>query len=95
MGDVIEHITNPGAALDKACNLLTDEGVLWLSTPNFESAYSRTHKFDDVMWKVSNHLTYFSYRNFQKLAKQHGLQIQEYHVSKRYNGSMELILKKL
>ena len=95
MGDVIEHITNPGAALDKARELLTDEGVLWLSTPNFESAYSRTHKFDDVMWKVSNHLTYFSYRNFQTLAKQHGLQIQEYHVSKRYNGSMELILKKL
>lgn len=94
MGDVIEHITDPGKALDKARNLLSEDGVLWISTPNYESAFSRIHKFNDAMWSVSNHLTYFSYKGFRSFAEQHGLQVQEYRISKRYNGSMELILKK-
>lgn len=94
MGDVIEHVTNPRAALKKALSILEDDGVLWLSTPNYESSFSKLHKFTDPMWMTSNHITYFSYQGFKNLAKECGFTIEEYSVSRRYNGSMELIMRK-
>ena len=94
MGDVIEHIIDPEAALKKAWNLLEEKGVLWLSTPNFESSFSRMMKFDDAMWLTSNHITYFSLRGIESLIKKCGFEICEYNISERYNGSMELILMK-
>lgn len=94
MGDVIEHIANPTLAMQNAYRLLDEDGVLWLSTPNFESAFSRMHKFDDAMWCEPHHVTYFSYRGFAALAESCGFSVIKYTASKRYNGSMELILKK-
>lgn len=94
MGDIIEHVTDPVKALEKAKSLLEDDGILWLSTPNFESAFSKLHKFEDPMWKTSNHITYFSYQGFKDMAEKCGFSVEEYSVSRRYNGSMELILKK-
>ena len=44
MGDVIEHVTDPEAALRNAYKLLDDDGVLWLSTPNFESSFTKLKK---------------------------------------------------
>ncbi len=94
MGDVIEHMTNPKKALKKAFDLLDSEGILWLSTPNFKSAFSRFNKFKDLMWCVPTHLTYFSYQGLEKIANECGFEISEYTVSAKYNGSMELIMKK-
>ena len=94
MGDVIEHVLDPEAALRKAADLLADGGVLWLSTPNFESSFSRMLKFQDPMWREPYHITYFSYRGFAPLAEKCGFEIQDYSVSNRYNGSMELVLTK-
>lgn len=94
MGDVIEHIIDPQQALRNVYNILADDGVLWLSTPNFDSGYSRMMKFNDFMWCVQNHVTYFSYDGFKKLAKDCGFVVREYNVSERYAGSMELILTK-
>lgn len=94
MGDVIEHVSNPALALENARRLLDEDGVLWLSTPNFESSFSKMRKFDDPMWCEPHHVTYFSYQGFAALAGRCGFSIVRYTVSKRYNGSMELILKK-
>lgn len=94
MGDVIEHVTDPEAALKNAHSLLEDNGVLWISTPNYNSAFSKLRKFEDVMWHIANHITYFSYDGFRKLAEKCGFDVVDYKVSKRYNGSMELVLIK-
>ena len=94
MGDVIEHVTQPIKALERAYELLEDDGVLWLSTPNFESSFSKMRKFTDAMWKEPYHITYFSYKPFEKMAEKCGFEIRKYSVSSRYNGSMELILTK-
>lgn len=94
MGDVIEHVTDPYKALLKAYNLLKSDGVLWLSTPNFESSFSRLIKFYDPMWCEPSHISYFSYTGLEKLIKNSGFEVKEYLVSNRYKGSMELILKK-
>lgn len=94
MGDVLEHVLEPIKALEKAYNMLNDNGVLWLSTPNFESATIRMRKFTDAMWNQNNHFTYFSYNGLKPFLDKIGFTVKRYDVSDRYNGSMELILQK-
>ena len=94
MGDVIEHVTAPEQALRNAYDLLADDGVLWLSTPNFEGSFTRLMKFKDPMWLEPYHISYFSYHGLRALAEKCGFTVREYQASKRYNGSMELILTK-
>lgn len=94
MGDVIEHVSDSGKALRNAYRLLREDGVLWLSTPNFESSFSRMRKFNDPMWLEPHHVTYFSRDGLEALAAKCGFELREYNVSRRYNGSMELIFTK-
>lgn len=94
MGDVLEHITDPERALRNAHHLLEDNGVLWLSTPNFESSFSKLRKFYDAMWMEPYHIAYFSRKGLEALASKSGFSVKTYGVSRRYNGSMELILTK-
>ena len=94
MGDVIEHVTDPEAALKNAYRLLDDDGVLWLSTPNFESSFTRMKKFTDAMWLEPSHISYFNYNGLEALLEKCGFTVREYAVSNRYNGSMELIITK-
>lgn len=94
MGDVIEHVTDPGRALRNAHSLLADDGALWLSTPNFEGSFTRMMKFNDPMWFEPQHISYFNFDGLRVLAEQCGFTVREYQVSNRYNGSMELILTK-
>lgn len=94
MGDVIEHLQHPVDGLKKAHALLRDNGILWLSTPNFESSFSRMMKAFDPMWMEPYHLTYFSRNGLVSILEQVGFTLLEYTVSNRYNGSMELLLKK-
>ena len=95
MGDVIEHVSDPEFALHNAYRLLDNNGVLWLSTPNFESSFSRMRKFEDPMWLEPWHISYFSFQGLQNLLHKCGFEVKEYVASNRYNGSMELILVKI
>lgn len=94
MGDVIEHVTNPTAALNKVYSMLEDDGILWISTPNYESSFSRLKKFTDAMWNEPTHITYFNYTTFAQLLSNCGFEILEYLTSNRWNGSMELMVRK-
>lgn len=94
MGDVIEHLQRPTEGLQKAHALLKDGGILWLSTPNYESSFTRMLKAFDPMWCEPYHLTYFSRAGLLALLEQTGFRLLEYTVSNRYNGSMELLLQK-
>jgi len=95
MGDVIEHVTDPERALRNAHSLLADDGVLWLSTPNFAGGFTRMLKFRDAMWKEPYHISYFNFDGLRILAEKCGFTVREYQASIRYNGSMELILTKV
>lgn len=94
MGDVLEHVSKPMKALEKAYDLLNPEGVLWLSTPNYNSGFSRLMKLSDPMWNQANHFTYYSYESLLPILENLGLKMRHYDISKRYNGSMELFLQK-
>jgi 2-polyprenyl-3-methyl-5-hydroxy-6-metoxy-1,4-benzoquinol methylase len=91
MGDVIEHVSDPLAALKKAESLLTDDGAIWISTPSFESAYSLVASHDDPMRKQQFHLNYFSRESLYMILEQVGLVPVDYQISAHYNGSMEVV----
>jgi SAM-dependent methyltransferase len=91
MGDVLEHVSDPVRAVEKAHELLDDEGALWISTPNFESAFSLAVDHDDPMRRQQYHLNYFSRDSLCKLLMQKGLVPVDYRISRHYNGSMEVI----
>jgi SAM-dependent methyltransferase len=91
MGDVLEHVSDPVRAVEKAHELLEDDGALWISTPNFESAFSLVADHDDPMRRQQYHLNYFSRDSLFKLLTQKGLVPVDYRISKHYHGSMELI----
>ena len=94
MGDVIEHMAQPIEGVKKAHQLLAPEGILLLSTPNYQSAFSRYYKFNDPMWCEPWHMSYFSLESLKPFLQEIGFQLLEYRVSSHYNGSMELILQK-
>lgn len=93
-GDVLEHVTKPMKVLEKVADMLKDNGVLWLSTPNYNSAYARMEKFTHCMWHELNHYTYVSRESLSELLKNFGLKIVHYDISNRFIGSMELFIKK-
>lgn len=94
MGNIIEHLANPKAAIKKAYELLEEDGVLWLSTPNYHSGYSRLMKYDNALLLEPWHITYFSYEGLKKLLHDNGFLIKSYEMSSRYNGSMEILAVK-
>ena len=94
MGDVLEHVSQPTKALEKAHKLLAENGILWLSTPNYNSAFTRMLQFSDPMWNQVNHFTYFSFEGLKPILDKVGFDVKRYDISRRYNGSMDLILQK-
>ena len=95
MGDVLEHIQDPVRAIKKAKSLLDKDGILWISTPNYNSAFTRLMGFSDAMWNQKNHFTYFSYESLLPFLKAENLNVMHYDVSNRYNGSMEIYCKNM
>lgn len=95
LGDVLEHVSNPIKMLEKAYNLLDKEGVIWISTPNFESAFTHIMKDKDPMWRVCEHLNYFSYKSLKNVLEKIGFNIIDYKFSQHYNGCMEIHCNKI
>ncbi|MDR2561804.1 MAG: class I SAM-dependent methyltransferase [Holophagales bacterium] len=94
MGDVIEHVSDPTKALKNAYDLLYDNGALWVSTPNFDSAFSLVTEHQDPMRRQQYHLNYFSRKSFNMLLNKCGFTLVDYSVSTAYKGSMEIIAVK-
>ncbi|EGG33971.1 class I SAM-dependent methyltransferase [Paenibacillus sp. HGF5] len=90
LGDVIEHIEDPVKTIQKAYELLDDQGVFWISTPNYNSAFASFVKFEDAMWKEAGHLHYFSYTSLRMVLENNGFEVIGYNLSKNYKGSMEV-----
>ncbi len=94
MGDVLEHVTEPVRVLKKVKQMLKEQGVLWISTPNYNSAYARMERFSHCMWHALNHYTYVSFESLNQLLQDMGMEVIHYDMSTRYVGSMELFVKR-
>jgi len=95
MGDVLEHVSDPVKAIEKVVTLVKDDGCIWISTPSFESAFSAVVGHNDAMRRQQYHLNYFSRESLYDLLKRFGLTPVDYHISGHYNGSMEVVAKKI
>ena len=90
MGDVLEHTTEPVRMLLRSVSLLNPGGVLWISTPNFESAFSRVSQDNNPLWRACEHLNYFCYRSLQAMLESMGMPVVDYAISRHCLGTMEL-----
>ena len=71
LGDVIEHLPDPGAALDRIAALLRPGGVVYLALPDAGSALAR--RMGARWWSViPTHVQYFTRRSLATMLRRHG-----------------------
>ena len=96
-GDLIEHLSNPGAFLKCAYENLRHDGVVILSTPNTFS-FSRilrcvTHGTNEPPLNTE-HTCYFTPRTMEQLVSRWGFLINRLYYSDYDYGSLEMSKKK-
>jgi SAM-dependent methyltransferase len=75
MGDVIEHLPDPGAALERVTRLLAPDGVLYLALPDAGSRIARV--LGARWWSVlPTHVQYFTRVSIAALLQRHGYRIE-------------------
>lgn len=76
LGDVIEHLPDPGAALDRVAELLAPGGVLWMALPDAGSRLARV--MGRRWWSViPTHVQYFTRASLTRLLEGHGYEVLE------------------
>lgn len=76
MGDVIEHLIDPGSALDRLHAVLVPDGVLALALPDAGSRLARA--LGRRWWSViPTHVQYFTRRSLARLLAEHGYDVLE------------------
>jgi SAM-dependent methyltransferase len=78
MFDVIEHLREPFASLEEVREMLSDKGVLVVSTMDSTSATSRLmgKRLEDFR-RIREHLFFFSRSNFATILRRHGFDVLE------------------
>jgi SAM-dependent methyltransferase len=80
LGDVIEHLPDPGAELDRLAALLSPAGVIWIATPDAGSRVARL--LGRRWWSViPTHLHLFTRRSLTRLLERHGFDVLEMRTS--------------
>lgn len=83
MVDVIEHLFSPVEMLLKIRAALKNDGILYISTPNVNSFFSRFLK--EKWWGIDRfHLSYFSKKTLIDLFKRNDFQVVECIAHARY-----------
>lgn len=74
--DVLEHLVDPGAALDRIIELLEDGGVFYGTVPDAGSRLARAmgHRWWAV---VPMHVQYFTRASMRRLLERHGFEVLE------------------
>lgn len=76
MADVIEHLPDPGAALERVGSLLAPGGVLCLVLPDAGSPLARA--LGRRWWSVlPTHVQYFTRASLRRLLERHGFELLE------------------
>jgi SAM-dependent methyltransferase len=74
MGDVLEHLPDPGAALERVARILAPDGVLWIATPDAGSLLARA--LGRRWWSViPTHVQLFTRRSIKALLERHDFEV--------------------
>jgi protein O-GlcNAc transferase len=96
MADVLEHMPYPVGALQRAHELLDDQGVLFISCPNRECAswQQMDRRSSNPYWAEFEHYHNFSRSTLTWILRQCGFTPLSYSVSRRYIACMEIVAVK-
>lgn len=76
LGDVFEHLRDPGRALDRIKELLAPYGIVSITVPDAGSRLARA--MGRRWWSViPTHLQYFTRASAQEILRRHGLEVVE------------------
>jgi 2-polyprenyl-3-methyl-5-hydroxy-6-metoxy-1,4-benzoquinol methylase len=75
LNQVIEHIPEPGLALQVIADRLAPGGRIILVFPNRSSFYSRIFGMRWINWHIPYHLHHFTLSGFRSMAERYGLQM--------------------
>jgi SAM-dependent methyltransferase len=96
LADVLEHMPFPRKTLSAVVRLLKDDGLLFLSTPDMDSALWR--ELDQFRrnpyWGEIEHYHNFGRKRLGSLLSGFSFDVVDYAVSERYLAGMELIAKR-
>lgn len=84
MFDAIEHLPELQKNFTKISSLLSNQGILAISTPNIDSFQHYLFRSRWFQFKPIEHLYYFSPRTIAQLAKDNGFKIEEMRTSGQY-----------
>ena len=82
MLDVLEHVTDPVAALAALRSVVDDEGLLALTTINCESLHSRVRR-GSWPWYIRPHLHYFTPATLRMTMERGGFDMVDYRIVPR------------
>jgi SAM-dependent methyltransferase len=93
MADVLEHMPFPKEALVAAHQLLQPDGILFVSTPNYESPVWRTLDLKNVnpYWDEIEHFHNFGRARLYKLLEEMRFAPFHFAISERYRVGMEVL----
>lgn len=74
--EVIEHLSFPGKLLKDAHALLHSGGLLYLTTPNFDSLLRRIELENSYIIDYPGHLCLFNVKALRHIAKAHGFAVK-------------------
>jgi SAM-dependent methyltransferase len=75
LNQVIEHIPEPGKALEAIASRLSPQGRIILVFPNRDSLWCRLFGAHWINWHIPYHLHHFNRSGFERLVTRHGLQV--------------------
>jgi trans-aconitate methyltransferase len=93
MADVLEHLPDPRAALQRVRSLLAKDGALFVSCPNLDCASWRAMDAasSNPYWVELEHYHNFGRARLMALLAECGFSTVSYGVSQRYKACMELV----
>ena len=96
LADVLEHLPFPRPALARVNALLRPRGILFVSTPNMDSAVWRAldREGNNPYWQELEHYHVFTRPSLVRLLRESGFDPLEFAVSERYVSGMEVIARK-
>ena len=74
--DVLEHVVNPIEFVDRASDLLSEDGLLFIYVPNYQSASRLLMGLDAHFIWPTHHLTYFDPQTLTSFIESRGFSIE-------------------
>ncbi len=93
---VLAHMPFPKLTLQRAQRLMTDDGVLFVSTPNIDTYVWKYLDFADrnPYWYEIEHYHICSRTRLYALLREFGFAVVDYQINERYRTDMQVIARK-